>query len=164
MPPEQIQSRPLKETICAARHGVRIAELTLILMPGRNYVHLKIGYRGRLLHQVLARQIIAAPPDHFHQHLRPDVTQQCSWIFGVFFGRPLLHEAEVVLHRRIVRPFRVPGNFRQIEVTMPVEASKPADFRVVDGCDDVGKITWSGFQPISCALRIACAVNFGVVA
>jgi hypothetical protein len=54
------------------------------------------------------------------------------------------------------------GTFCQSDVKRPVDASRPAGFNVASIWLDAVITILSGFQLISCALRMACAVNFGV--
>src|SRR5229473_1865126 len=56
------------------------------------------------------------------------------------------------------------GSLLGVPTMTPTELSRPAGFRV-PATELEGKLVISvGFQPISAALRIACAANFGVPA
>ena len=60
--------------------------------------------------------------------------------------------------------FRSVGSMVIVPTITPIDFSRPAGFSVAPTELDGKLMIMVGFQPISCALRIACAANFGVPA
>ena len=76
-------------------------------MPGSARSSCDVLQAGRLLHDVLARQIVAALLQHMHQQLRGRIAVGVEVRVLVAFRIVLRHEVEILLHARIVLPGRI---------------------------------------------------------
>ena len=68
--PNRSHFSPLKRIICSCSIGAKSVALVLILMPGSSVSGVEVLQARRLLHDVLAGQIVAAHLQHLGQGLR----------------------------------------------------------------------------------------------